>query len=159
MMIPPPIPVPIVMPTTLRPPRAAPSHHSPTVAQFASLSSVAGKPRRDVMRSRSGKSRHPRFGATTTNPFSRSSGPGAPMPIPRKSFRVTPVSLIVSRITPSITPTIRSTTPSAPSSGCVATLRMPVVCVPSSLSAPAEIFVPPRSTPMMNFFFLIMHSV
>ena len=37
------MPVPIVMPTTLRPPRAAPRHHSPSVAQFASLSSVAGR--------------------------------------------------------------------------------------------------------------------
>ena len=34
------MPVPIVMPMTFVPPRAAPCHHSPTVAQFASLSSV-----------------------------------------------------------------------------------------------------------------------
>jgi hypothetical protein len=42
MIRPPPIPVPIVRPMTLRPPRAAPCHHSPNVAQLASLSSVVG---------------------------------------------------------------------------------------------------------------------
>ena len=40
---------------------------------------------RSEIESRSGKSRQPRFGATTTTPRSRSSGPGAPTPTPRKS--------------------------------------------------------------------------
>ena len=37
MINPPPMPVPIVMPTTFRPPFAAPCHHSPTVAQLAAV--------------------------------------------------------------------------------------------------------------------------
>ena len=53
-----------------------------------------------------------------TMPFSRSSGPGAPMPTPRKSRHATaPVSAIVSLITSSISPTIRSATASAPGLG------------------------------------------
>ena len=67
--------------------RPAPSHHSPYVAQFASLSSTAGKLTAFATRSRSGKFRHPRFGDWMTVPLGRCSGPGAPMPMPAKSLR------------------------------------------------------------------------
>ena len=49
--MPPPMPVPMVMPIALRVPRAAPTHHSPSIAQLASLSSAAGRPSRVVDRS------------------------------------------------------------------------------------------------------------
>src|SRR5207245_8987676 len=80
--MPPPIPVPIVRPTTWFAPRAAPRHHSPKMAQFASLSRVAGSPSACTTRSRSGKLVQPRFGVSSTTPRAVSSGPGAPLHTP-----------------------------------------------------------------------------
>src|SRR5881409_4173817 len=74
--IPPPISVPIVSPTTWLAPRAAPRHHSPKIAQLASLSSVAGIPSAPATRSRSGKLTQPRLGVSSTTPVVVSSGPG-----------------------------------------------------------------------------------
>ena len=110
MMMPPPMPVPIVIPITLLAPFAAPSHHSPNVAQLASLSIRTGRRARSWMASRSGKLVHPRFGVVTTMPRSRSSGPGEPTPIPITSSRFAPVCAMVSAITVSIMRAMRSTT-------------------------------------------------
>ena len=114
MMMPPPMPVPIVMPMTLLAPRAAPSHHSPNVAQLASLSMRTGNRVRSAITSRSGKFVHPRLGVVTTIPRSRSSGPGAPTPTPMTSSRLAPVCAMVSAMTVSIIRAMRSTTASAP---------------------------------------------
>ena len=79
-MSPPPMPVPMVMPMAFRAPRAAPTHHSPSTAQLASLSSAAGRPSRSWMIWRSGMLTQPRFGVSSTMPLLVSSGPGAPTP-------------------------------------------------------------------------------
>ena len=79
------MPVPMVMPMACRAPRAAPTHHSPSTAQLASLSSAAGRPRRSWMIWRSGMLTQPRFGVSSTMPRLVSSGPGAPTPTPRIS--------------------------------------------------------------------------
>jgi hypothetical protein len=145
---PPPIPVPIVRPITLRPPRAEPCHHSPNVAQFASLSSVVGSRSRSWIGSRSGKSFQPRFGATSTIPRSRSKGPGAPTPMPTKSCRVAPVSLIASRKTP---PRARRSArpPPRPRRGVRRDRAHRQMLRAVERQRAATMFVPPRSTPMM----------
>src|SRR6059058_3490066 len=84
--MPPPIPVPIVSPTTWFAPRAAPRHHSPKIAQLASLSSVAGRPSAFPSRSRNGKFVQPRFGVRSTMPVFVLSGPGEPTPTPAISL-------------------------------------------------------------------------
>ena len=104
------------------------------------------------MRSRRGNSRpRPRLGATMTIPLSRSSGPGAPMPTPMKSRRAASVCAIVSRMTPSIMPTMRSATASAPSSALVGIARIPMMMDVRHRRSRArhDAFVPPRSTPTM----------
>src|SRR5260221_271132 len=101
------------------------------------------------MRSRSGKFFQPRFGAMTTMPRSRSNGPGAPTPMPMKSRCVAFACSMVSRMTLCTRPTIRSTTPSSPTPGLVGMLRIANWREPSAVSAPATMFVPPRSTPTM----------
>jgi hypothetical protein len=69
--------------------------------------------------------------------------------MPMKSLRVAPVSPIASRNTPSTSPTIRSATASSPAAELVGIDRIARCFVPSSDIAPATMFVPPRSTPMM----------
>src|SRR2546430_3388057 len=66
--IPPPIPVPIVSPTTWLAPRAAPRHHSPKLAQLASVSSVAGNPRAPAHRDRGGKLAPAKVGGAEEHP-------------------------------------------------------------------------------------------
>src|SRR5437773_9906749 len=80
------MPVPIVNPTTWSEPRAAPRHHSPKMAQLASLSSVAGRSSARASRSRNGKFVHPRLGVSSTMPVFVLSGPGDPMPTPAISL-------------------------------------------------------------------------
>ena len=143
------MPVPSVMPITFRPPTAAPHQNSPSVAQFASLSSVASRFTRLEISSLSGKFFQPRLGVTMTMPFSRFSGPGAPIPTPMKSERLAPVSDIVCAITCSIMPAIRSATASAPPSAKVGVVCIAISRLPSTGIAPATMFVPPRSTPTM----------
>src|SRR6266566_779448 len=82
MTMPPPIPVPSVNPMTYFAPRAAPRHHSPKIAQLASLSSVAGRLSPSLTRSRSGMFVQPRFGVRSTTPVLVLRGPGEPMPTP-----------------------------------------------------------------------------
>ena len=84
-----------------------------------------------------------------TIPLARSSGPGEPMPTPRKSSRVAPVSAIACAITTSTIWPMRSTTASAPCSARVSSLSTGNCRTPSSAATPATMLVPPRSTPTM----------
>ncbi|OLB12605.1 MAG: hypothetical protein AUH07_07685 [Gemmatimonadetes bacterium 13_2_20CM_70_9] len=139
--IPPPIPVPIVSPTTWLAPRAAPRHHSPKIAQLASLSSVAGIPSAPATRSRSGKLTQPRLGVSSTTPVVVSSGPGDPIPSPAISLpRAAAIEARASFM-------MRLSTPSAPCSGSVGSETRPSTSEPSSATVPATMFVPPMSIP------------
>src|SRR6266567_1640472 len=139
--MPPPIPVPIVSPTTWSVPRAAPRHHSPKMAQLASLSSVAGSPNACVSRSRSGKLVHPRLGVSSTTPVFVFNGPGDPMPTPAISLpRAAAIDARVSF-------TMRVNTASAPCSEKVGSDTRPNSSEPSSATVPATTFVPPISIP------------
>ena len=148
---PPPIPVPSVMPDQAdgRPSRR-PIHHSPNVAQLASLSSVAVKPSRSETRSRSGKLRQPRLGVWITTPVSRSSGPGAPMPTPAICSRVAPRSRSSCATTWPTISTTRVTTASEPRSASVGSVCTATASPPSSGTAPTTMLVPPMSTPMIQ---------
>ena len=116
------MPVPMVMPMACRAPRAAPTHHSPSTAQLASLSSAAGSPSRSWMIWRSGMFTQPRLGVSSTMPRLVSSGPGAPTPTPRISAPGT--SRLVSAMARSASATSRSTTSLAPASAWVGSLAV-----------------------------------
>src|SRR5512146_835682 len=142
--IPPPMPVPMVNPTTCFAPRAAPRHHSPNTAQLASLSSVPGRSSAPATRSRNGLLTQPRFGVSNTTPVFVLSGPGEPMPTPATS-RPRPAAAIDARVSS----TIRPTTASGPSSGFVGSDSTPRISDPSSATVPATMLVPPTSIPTM----------
>src|SRR5437773_5206779 len=141
--VPPPIPGPIVSPTTWFEPRAAPRHHSPKIAQLASLSSVAGKPSVCPSRSRNGKFVHPRLGVGSTMPVFVLSGPGEPIPTPAIFLpRACSMDARASF-------TIRSITASAPCSEMVGAETSPTSSEPSSATVPTTMLVPPMSIPTM----------
>ena len=144
------MPVPIVIPTTLRPPRAAPCHHSPSVAQFASLSSVAGRFTRSAISSRSGKSFHPRFGVTMHDALlaverARRADADAEevARAPRRSRRDVQDHVLDQRRDPLRHRRQRRRRLR------VGIVRIAISRLPSTGIAPATMFVPPRSTPMM----------
>ena len=138
--------VPMVTPRACRAPRAAPCHHSPRMAQLASLSRVAGYPSASAIRCRSGRSTQARFGVRNTTPVEVSSGPGAPMPTPMTSASgcfdrvssMTVLAMIASR----------ARTPSGPSSERVGWLSTVPRPEPSSRTAPTTRLVPPMSIPI-----------
>ena len=131
----------MVRPTTWFDPRAAPRHHSPKIAQFASLSSVPGSPSAPDSRSRKGKLVQPRFGVSSTTPRAVSSGPGAPMPTPAISLpRAAAIEVRTSFA-------MRSSTASAPRSASVGSDTSPRISDPSSATVPTTRFVPPMSIP------------
>src|SRR5688572_11645658 len=111
------------------------------MAQLASLSSVAGRPRLAVTRSRSGMLVHPRFGVSSTTPVLVLSGPGDPIPTP--TISLPRASVIEARASL----TMRPTTASAPCSGSVGSETTPTASEPSSATVPTTMFVPPRSIP------------
>ncbi len=104
----------------------------------------AGMPKPSLNSLPSGTLSQPRiFGVMITMPRSGSSGPGVPVPKPAMSSILRPAAFAASRAVFAI----RSMTFSGPSSGRVARFADPST-LPSALTTPARIFVPPKSIPM-----------
>ena len=137
--MPPPSPVPTVTSTMSGFCRPPPKRYSPQAAAFASFSTTTGRPTRAPTISRSGRSTMGRFGVKRSVARFSSTKPGTASPIAETSW------LASSRTTAS---TIASSTSWAVVAGV--DTRTFSTSRPEASTAPAAIFVPPTSTPIVR---------
>ena len=132
------MPVPIVIPMAWRAPRAAPTHHSPSTAQLASLSSAAGRLSRSRMIWRSGRLTQPRFGREQHDAALGVERAGRARR--RRPTISAPGMLLpgLRRCTRSASATSRSTTSLAPASAWVGSLASACSALPSSATHPDD---------------------